>query len=85
MWRFDWSVRVVKSSVDLCCLQCVSIQIRGTEGRGEQRCCLRTKALMRDLGARLECRHRVFVRTGKHCGNKSIAAQLYSNLLPSDQ
>ena len=36
-------------------------------GRGpaEQRCGLRMKALMRDLGTRLECRHRVFVRTGK--------------------
>ena len=26
---------------------------------------LRTKTLMRDLGTRLECRQRVFVRTGK--------------------
>ena len=38
---------------------------RGAEGRGEQRRGLRTKALMRDLGTRLECRQRVFVRTGK--------------------
>ena len=37
----------------------------GGEGRGEQRRGLRTKALMRDLGTRLACRHRVFVRTGK--------------------
>ena len=35
-------------------------QIRGKQHRG-----LRTKALMRDLGTRLECRHRVFVRTEK--------------------
>ena len=38
---------------------------RGAEGRGEQRRGLRTKALIRDLGTRLECRQRVFVRTGK--------------------
>ena len=38
---------------------------RGAEGRSEQHRGLRTKALMRDLGTRLECRHRVFVRTGK--------------------
>ena len=38
---------------------------RGAEGRGEQRRGLRTKASMRDLGTRLACRHRVFVRTGK--------------------
>ena len=38
---------------------------RGAEGRSEQRRGLRTKALMWDLGTRLECRHRVFVRTGK--------------------
>ena len=37
----------------------------GGEGRGKQRRGLRTKALMRDLGTRLECRQRVFVRTGK--------------------
>ena len=30
----------------------------GAEGRGEQRRGLRTKALMRDLGTRLECRQR---------------------------
>ena len=35
----------------------------GGEGRGEQRRGLRTKALMRDLGTRLECRQKVFVRT----------------------
>ena len=38
---------------------------RGAEGRGEQRRRLRMKALMRDLETRLECRQRVFVRTGK--------------------
>ena len=38
---------------------------QGAEGRSEERRGLRTKALMRDLGTRLECRHRVFVRTGK--------------------
>ena len=71
MSRFDWSVRVAKRSVDSC-LQCGSIQIggggggeEGGKGRGEQRRGLRTKVLMRDLGTRLECRHRVFVRTGK--------------------
>ena len=37
----------------------------GAEGRGEQRRGLHTKALMRDLGTRLECRQRAFVRTGK--------------------
>ena len=38
----------------------------GGGSRGEQRRRgLRTKALMRDLGTRLECRQRVFVRTGK--------------------
>ena len=37
----------------------------GAEGRGEQRRGLRTKVLMRDLGTRLECRHGVFVGTGK--------------------
>ena len=37
----------------------------GGEGRSEQRRGLRTKALMRDLGTRFECRHRVFVKTGK--------------------
>ena len=37
----------------------------GGEGRGEQRRGLRTKALMRVLGTRLECRQRVFERTGK--------------------
>ena len=64
MSRFDWSVRVAKSSVESC-LECGSIQIRGGEGRGEQRRGLRTKALTRDLETRLESRHRVFVRTGK--------------------
>ena len=58
---------------------------RGAEGRAEQRRGLRTKALMRDLETRLECRQRVFVRTGKHCGSKSIVAQSDSNLLPSGQ
>ena len=43
------------------------------------------KALMRDLGTRLAYRNRVVVRTGKHCGNKSIVAQPDSNLLPSGQ
>ena len=38
---------------------------KGAEGQAEQRRGLRTKALMRDLRTRLECRHRVFVRTGK--------------------
>ena len=38
---------------------------REAEGQGEQRRGLRTKALMRDLGTRLECGQRVFVRTGK--------------------
>ena len=38
---------------------------QGGEGRGEQRCGLCRKALMWDLGTRLECRHRGFVRTGK--------------------
>ena len=40
---------------------------QGGEGRGEQRGSLRTKALMQDLGTRLEYQHRdsVFVRTGK--------------------
>ena len=37
----------------------------GGEGRGEQRRGLRSKALMRDLGTRLECRQRGLVRTGK--------------------
>ena len=37
----------------------------GGQGRGEQRLGLRTKALMRDLGTRHECRRRVFVKTGK--------------------
>ena len=41
------------------------IKDRGAEGRGEQRRRLHTKALMRDLGTRLECRHRGFIRTGK--------------------
>ena len=56
------------------------------EGRGEQRRGLRTKALMRDLGTTLACRHRVFVTTEKkHCGNKSIVAKPDSNLLPTGQ
>ena len=38
---------------------------QGAKGRGEQRRRLRTKALMRDLGTRLECRQRAFVKTGK--------------------
>ena len=38
---------------------------QGAEGRGEQRPGLCTKALMRDLGTILECRDRVFVRTGR--------------------
>ena len=38
---------------------------RGAEGRCEQRRGLRTKALMRDLGTRHECRQRGLVRTGK--------------------
>ena len=58
------------------------ITTKGAGGQGEQRRGLRTKALMRDLGTRLECRHRVFASTGKHCGNKSIVAQPDSNLLP---
>ena len=49
------------------------------EGRGEQH----MKALMRDLGTRLACRHRSFV--SKHCGNISIVAQPDSYLLPSGQ
>ena len=40
-------------------------QDQGVKGRSEQRRSLHTKALMRDLGTRLECRQRVFVRTGK--------------------
>ena len=35
------------------------------QSRGKQHRGLRTKALMWDLGTRLECRHRVFARTGK--------------------
>ena len=35
------------------------------QGRGEQGRDLRTKALLRDLGTKLECQHRVFVRSGK--------------------
>ena len=54
--------------------------------RGKQHRGLCTKALMRALGTRLECQHRVFVRTEKHCGNlllgkKTIAAQSDSDLL----
>ena len=64
MSLFDWSVCVVKSSVDSC-LQCGSIQIRGAEGPSEQCRGLLMKALMQDLGTRLECRHRVFVKNGK--------------------
>ena len=63
---FDWSTHVAITSVDSC-LQGGSIQIGmgGAKGRGEQRRGLRTKVLMRDLGTRLECRHGVFVGTGK--------------------
>ena len=48
----------------------------GGEGWGEQRRGLHTKALMRDLGTRLE---------SKNCGNKSIVDQPDSNLLPSGE
>ena len=48
---------------------------KGAEGRGEQRRGLRTKALMRDLGTRLECRQ-------KHCGSKSIVPQPDSTCYP---
>ena len=44
---------------------CSCNQGGGGEGQGEQRCCLRTKALMRNLGTRIKRRQRVFVRTGK--------------------
>ena len=46
--------------------QLFSSVVEGAEGRHEQRRVLRTKALMRDLGTKLECRQRVFVRTGKN-------------------
>ena len=47
---------------------------------------LRTKALMRDLGTRLECRLRVFCKNWKNIVEvKSIVAQPDSNLLPSGQ
>ena len=57
----------------------------GGEGRGEQRRGLGTKALMRDLGTRLECRQRAFVRTRQTLWKKSIVTQPDSNLPPSDQ
>ena len=60
-------------------------QARGAEGRDEQRRGLRTKALTRDLGTRLECRQRVLLELEKHCGSKSIVAQPDSNLPPSGQ
>ena len=41
----------------------LSYLARGAEGRHEQHRGLRKKALMRDLGTRLKCRHGVFVRT----------------------
>ena len=39
---------------------------RGDEGRGEQRRGLRTKALMRDLGIRLECQQNSFCKNWKN-------------------
>ena len=68
------------------CTALLNQLITGDEvGEGTQR--LRTTALIWDLGTRLECRDRAFVRTRteKHCGNKSIVAQLDSNLLPLGQ
>ena len=49
----------------------------GGEGRVEQRRGLRMKALMLDLGTRLECRQRVLVseELEEHCGSKSIVPQ----------
>ena len=41
----------------------------GGRSRRNQHHDLRTKSLIRDLSTRLECRHRVFVRTENHCGN----------------
>ena len=58
----------------------------GGRSRRNQHQDLRTKSLMRNLSTRLECRHRVFVRTENHCGNllfekKSIVVQPNSNRL----
>ena len=38
---------------------------REAEGRDEQRRILHMEALMQDMGTGVDCRHRVFVRTGK--------------------
>ena len=56
-----YKARGAKSQQLYIAFECFDI-IRGAEGRGEQRRGLRTKALMRDLGARLECQQRVFVK-----------------------
>ena len=58
----------------------------GGRSRRNQHHDLRTKSLIRDLSTRLECRHRVFVRTENHCGNLpfekiSIVVQPDSNRL----
>ena len=37
----------------------------GGEGQGEQQCRFRKKALMRDLGNRLECRQKVIPKQRK--------------------
>ena len=61
----------------------------GGRSWGKQRHGLRTNPLMQGLRTRLECQHRVFVRTEKRLwkftfGEKSIVALPYSNLLSSD-
>ena len=50
----------------LVCVGSINDYTRGAEGRGEQRRGSRTKALMRDLGTRLECRHKSFCKNWKN-------------------
>ena len=71
LWSSSWNNFICANYI---CGFCVVISIScemthggggggGGQGQGEQRRGFRTKALMRDLGTRGECRQRVFVRT----------------------
>ena len=67
-------------------IQCFLVGVG--RSRGKQHRGLRTKGLMQDLGTKLECRRRVFVRNEKtlckfSSGEKSIVAQPDSNCYPS--
>ena len=61
----------------------MALILPGGQSRGKKHRGLHTKALMRDLGTRLECRQRVFVGTEKHCGKNQWSPRLATSLFPT--